>query len=69
MNIKTIKSIENDDQSEDTLRLTSRWTEITRPGDYRFTQEQWQKNAPPKTLRTELKRIEVDLRQRPNKLI
>ena len=39
MDIKTIESIEKDDQSEDTLRLTSRWGEISRPGDYRFTRE------------------------------
>ena len=62
MDIKTIESIRKDDQSEDTLRLTNRWREITRPGDYRFTQGQWRKNAP-RTLRAELKRIEVDLWQ------
>ena len=66
--IKTIESIEKDDQSEDTLRLTSRWRKITRPGDYRFTQRQWQKYALPRTLRAELKRIEVDLCQRRNKI-
>ena len=69
MDIKTIESIEKDDQSEETLRLTSRWGEITRPGDYRFTQGQWRKYAPPRTLRAELKKIEVDLWQRRNKLI
>ena len=31
MDIKTIESIENDNQSEDTLRLTSSWREIIRP--------------------------------------
>ena len=69
MDIKTIESIEKDDPSEDTLRLTSRWREITKRGDYRFTQGQWRKYAPPRTLRAELKRIEVDLWQRRNKLI
>ena len=69
MDIKTIESIEKDDQSEDTLRHTSRWREITRLGDYRFTQEQWRKYAPPRTLRAELESIEVDLWQRRNKLI
>ena len=63
MDIKTIESIEKDDQSEETLRLTSRWREITRPGDYRFTKGQWRKYAPPRTLRAELKRIEFDLWQ------
>ena len=69
MDIKTIESVGKDDQSENTLRLTSRWREITRPGDYRFTQGQWRKHAPLRTLRAELKRIEVDLWQRRNKLI
>ena len=69
MDIKTIESIEKDHPSEDTLRLTSRWREITKPGDYRFTQGQWRKSAPPRTLRAELKRIIVDLWQRRNRLI
>ena len=69
MDIKTIESIEKDDPSEDTLRLTSRWREITEPGDYRFTKGQWRKYAPPRTLRAELKRIEVDLWQKRNRLI
>ena len=69
MEIKTIESIEKDDPSEDTLRLTSRWREIIKPGDYRFTQRQWRKYASPRTLRAELKRIEVDLWQRRNRLI
>ena len=38
MEIKAIESIEKDDQSKETLRLTSRWREITRPTDYRYTQ-------------------------------
>ena len=61
MDIKTIESIEKDDPSEDTLQLTSRWREIIEPGNYRFTQGQWRKYAPPRTLRAELKRIEEDL--------
>ena len=69
MDIKTIESIEKDDHSEDTLRLTSRWKEVTRPGDYRFIQGQWRKHAPPRTLRAEIERIAVDLWQRRNKLI
>ena len=69
MDIKTIESIEKDDPSEDTLRRTSRWREITKPGDYRFTQGQWKKYATLRTLRAELKRIEVDLWQKRNRLI
>ena len=38
MDIRTIECIEEDDPSEKTLRLTTRWKEITKPGDYRFTQ-------------------------------
>ena len=41
MDIKTIECIEKDDTSEETLRLTTKWKEITKPGDYRFTQGQW----------------------------
>ena len=33
MDIKTIEGIEKDDPSEDTLRLTTRWKEIVKPGD------------------------------------
>ena len=55
MDIDTIESIEKDDPSEDKLRLTSRWRENTKPGDSRFTQGQWRKYAPPRTLRAELK--------------
>ena len=33
MDIKTIESIEKDDPSEETLRLTTRWKEITKPGE------------------------------------
>ena len=40
MDNKTIECIEKDHPSEETLRLTTRWKEITKPGDYRFTQGQ-----------------------------
>ena len=46
VDLKTIESIEMDDPSEETLRLTTRWKEITKPGDYRFTQGQWKKYNP-----------------------
>ena len=69
MDIKTIESIEKDDPSEETLRLTTRWREITKPGDYRFTQGQWKKYNPSRALRAEQKRIEVELWQKRNKLL
>ena len=63
MDNKTIENIENDYPSEDTLRLTTKRKEITKPGDYRFTQGQFRKYTPLRTLRAELKRIEVELWQ------
>ena len=68
MDIKTIESIKKDDPSEETLRLTTRWKEITKPGDYRLTQGQWKKYNPSRALRAELKRIEVELWQKRNRL-
>ena len=50
MDIKTIECIEKDYLSEETLRLTTRWKEITKPGDYRFTQGQWKKYNPSRAL-------------------
>ena len=69
MVIKIIECIEKDDPSEETLRLTKRWKEITKPGDYRFTQGQWKKYNPSRALRAEQKRIEVELWQKRNKLL
>ena len=46
MDIKIFESFEKDDPSEDTLRLTTRWKEIVKPGDYQFTQGQWKMYAP-----------------------
>ena len=58
MDIKTIEWIEKDDPSEETLRLT-RWKEITKPGDYSFTQGQWKKYNPSRALRAETNRSRV----------
>ena len=70
MDIKTIECIEIDDPSEETLRLTTRWKEITKPGDYRFTQGQWKKYNPSRALRAEQKQIEVEqLWQKRNKFL
>ena len=69
MDIKTIESIEKDDPSEETLRLTTRWKEMTKPGDYRFTQGQWKKYNPSRAQRAEQKRIEIELWQKRNRLL
>ena len=49
MDVKMVESIEKDDPSEDTLRLTTRWKEITKPCDYRFTQGQYREYITPRT--------------------
>ena len=43
MDIKTVESIERKYPSEETLAVTKRWREITKPGDYRYTQGQWKR--------------------------
>ena len=69
MDVKMVESVDKDDPSADTLRLTTQWKEITKPVDYRFTQRQWRKYTPPRTLRAEQKRIEVESWQKRNKII
>ena len=54
--------------SEETLKLTTRWKEITKPGDYRYTQGQWKRYNPPRTLKAGQKKIEVELWQKNNLL-
>ena len=50
-----VESIDKDDPPDKTLQLTTRWKEITKPGDYRFTKGQWRKYTPPRTLRAKQK--------------
>ena len=69
MDVKVVESIDKDDPSEDTLRLTTRWKEITKAVENRFTQGKWRKYTSPRTLRAEQKRIEVVLLQKRNKII
>ena len=57
MDQKTVETIEKEDHSEQTLEQTTRWKEITKPGDYRYTQGQWKRYNPPKTLKAEQKKI------------
>ena len=69
MDLKTIEIIEKQDPSEETLKLTTRWREITKPGDYRYTQGQWKRYNYPRTQTAEQKKIEVKLWQRRNKFL
>ena len=69
MDLKTIELLEKQDPSAETLKLTTRWKEITKPGEYRYTQGQWKKYNPPRTLKGEQKKIEIELWQRKNKLL
>ena len=39
MHVKLVKYIEKEDPSEDTLRLTTRWKDITKPGDCRYNRD------------------------------
>ena len=45
MDPKTVETIKKEDPSNETLKLTTRWKEIAKPGDYRYTQGQWKKNT------------------------
>ena len=69
MDHKITETIEKEDPSEETFQLTKRWREISKPGDYRFSQGQWRKHKPPRTERSELKRIEMELWQRRNRIL
>ena len=69
VDLKTIELIEKQDPSAETFKLTTRWKEITKPGDYRYTQGQWKKYNPPRTLKAEQEKIEIELWQRKNKLL
>ena len=40
MDLKKVEAIGKEDPSEETLKLTTRWKKITKPGDYRYTQGQ-----------------------------
>ena len=61
--------IDNQDPSDKTLKLTTGWRDITKPGDYRYTQGQWKRYNHQRTLKAEQKKIEVELWQRRNKLL
>ena len=56
MDLKIVEAIEKEDPSEETLKLKCRWKEKPKPGDYRYTQGQWKRYHPPRTLKAEQKK-------------
>ena len=69
MDIRRIEQIEADDPSEETQQLVNRWKELVQPGEYRTSKGNWKKYNPPRHHRAEIKRIEMNLNQRRNKML
>ena len=69
MDIRRIEQIEADDPSEETLQLVNRWNELVKPGEYRTSKGSWKKYNPPRHQRAEMKRIEMNLNQRRNRML
>ena len=63
MDLKTVEIIEREDPSEETLTLTTRRRELMKPGGYQYIQGQWKRYNPPRTLKAEQKKIEVEPRR------
>ena len=59
MDLKIVEAIEKEDASEENLKLTTRWKEITKPADYRYTQVQWKKIQPSKNTGSRTKKVEL----------
>ena len=66
---RRIEQIGKEEASEETLDLTNRWKEIIKPGEYRTSNGVWKKYNPPRHHRAEIKRIEMTLNQRRNRLL
>ena len=69
MDIRRIEQIEADDPSEETQQLVNRWKELVKPGEYRTSKGNWKKYNPPRHHRAEIKRIEMNLNRRRNKML
>ena len=69
MDIRRIERIEKEDHSEETLNLTKRWRELVKPGEHRTSNGVWKKYNPPRHHRAEIKRIEMTLNQRRNRML
>ena len=67
--IRRIEQIEKEDHSEETLNLTKRWKESVKPGEYRTSNGAWKKYNPPRHHRAEIKRFEMTLNQRRNRML
>ena len=69
MDIRRIEQIEADDPSEETQQLVNRWKELVKPEENRTSKGNWNKYNPPRHQRAEIKRIEMNLNQRRNKML
>ena len=69
MDIRRIEQIEADDPSEETQQLVNRWKELVKPGNYQTSKGNWKQYNPPRHHRAEIKRIEMNLNQRRNKML
>ena len=69
MDIRRIEQIEKEDHSEETSNLTKRWKELVKPGKYRTSNGVSKKYIPPRHHRAEIKRIEMTLNQRRNRML
>ena len=69
MDIRRIEQVEKEVHSEETLNLTKRWKELVEPGEYRTSNGVWKKYNPPRHHRAEIKRIEMTLNQRRNRML
>ena len=69
MDIRRIEQIEKKDHSKEILNLTKRWRELVKPGEYRTSNGVWEKYNPPRHHRAEIKRIEMTLNQRRNRML
>ena len=67
MDIRRREQIEKQDHSKGTL--TKRWKELVKPGEYRTSNGVWKKYNPPRHHRAEIKRIEMTLNQRRNRML
>ena len=69
MDIRRIEQIEADNPSEETLQLVIRWKELVKPGEYRTSKGSWKKDNPPRHHRAEIKRTELNINQRMNRML
>ena len=67
--IRRIEQMERDDPSEETQNLINRCKELAKPGEYRTSKGVWKKYNPPKQHRAEIKRMEMTLNQKRNRLL